>query len=301
MGDAAAVRELLRAAFAADGAAGLRRLRRLSALLCAGRAGAVALHDARRLAHTLKGAGSLLGAAALERAAHAAEDALLPVVPGRPLAAGPTQVLGAALVRLQRAVQAQLLPGPVVVAPRVELGTLAPGLGHALQRWCRARGCRAQLVLRGARTPVEPALLGPLGDALSQLLRNAVEHGIEPPAQRIAAGKAAEGRILLSGRRVGAGLVLRVSDDGRGLDLERIARAARARGLLPAGRAIGARAAARLVLQPGFSTRRRAGLRAGRGEGLHLVQHLAQAAGGSLRLHSRGGRGLTAELHLTAG
>lgn len=299
MGDASAVRDLLRTAFAVDGPAALRRLRRLVALLAAGRVDAAALTHACRLAHTLKGAGSLLGAHALERAAHGAEDALAAIVPGRVPSGPAARALDRALTRLSRAVQAQVRPARAVSARQVELRSLRASLDDALRRWCRARGRVARLVLEGACTPVEVDLLGPVADALAQLLRNAVEHGLEAPAQRRRVGKPEAGRIVLQGRRDAGQLVLRVRDDGRGLDLARIARVARARGLLTAAADPGPRQAAQLVLQPGFSTRRRATAGAGRGMGLDLVRSLAGAAGGTLRLHPRGGRGLTVELRLT--
>jgi len=139
-----------------------------------------------------------------------------------------------------------------------------------------------------------------LVDPLMHLLRNAVDHGIEDAESRAERGKAAVGRIELVFAREGASVVVRVIDDGGGLDVARIRATAESGGHLAAGLPASDDEVARLILLPGFSTREDATQISGRGIGMDAVYSRVQALKGTLRLHTEPGRGLTVELRLPA-
>ncbi|MCM2252772.1 MAG: response regulator [Ramlibacter sp.] len=165
---------------------------------------------------------------------------------------------------------------------------------------CQATGKQAVLVLTGGDTRIDSDVLGRLAEPLLHLLRNAVDHGVEPPQERMAAGKDATGRIELAFSRQGQQVVLRCSDDGRGLDLPAIRRRAAERGLAEADLALADDEVSRLVLLPGFSTRNAVSEVSGRGIGLDVVRDWAATAGGSVRIQSGVGQGCVVELRFAA-
>ncbi len=153
----------------------------------------------------------------------------------------------------------------------------------------QARGREARLELRGGTLELDRAIVEALADPLVHLARNAVDHGIEPPGERVAAGKDPEGRILVEAYREKDVAVIHVEDDGRGLDPPRIREAAVARGILRRGDAAalddeGVRA---LLFLPGMSTAAEVSEVSGRGVGLDAVKSSIQALGGSVTVSSR--------------
>ncbi|MGB8508323.1 MAG: ATP-binding protein, partial [Pyrinomonadaceae bacterium] len=128
--------------------------------------------------------------------------------------------------------------------------------------------------------------------------RNAVDHGIETADERRGAGKDERGRVRVESIVEGASVVLRVSDDGRGVDTERVARVAAGRGLLATGETLTEAQALRLIFQPGFSTADEASTVSGRGVGLDVVASAIEELGGELRISSVRGAGTTFELRL---
>jgi chemotaxis protein histidine kinase CheA len=178
--------------------------------------------------------------------------------------------------------------------------------------WLFARACRGlveqalaenkslEIVTEGDELPVDRPLADRALGALSQLLRNAVAHGIEPEAARLEQGKPREGRITLKATRTAALLRIEVQDDGRGVDLEELRRTAAALGMDPR-RAVHAspdHELLTLLVLPGLTTRGEPDLLAGRGMGLHLAQQTALALGGSLTLQSQPQQGFSATLDL---
>lgn len=176
--------------------------------------------------------------------------------------------------------------------------TLEPRLQRALRATVQATGKPARLQLLGGGTRLDPGLLSRLAEPLLHLLRNAVDHGLETAAQRSAAGKPPQGRVDVELGRVGGHIVLRVADDGRGLDALAIHRRAIERGLVARDQALGETEAARLILLPGFSTRDEVSDTSGRGLGLDVVNTWVQAAQGTLHVDSRPGWGCSFELRL---
>lgn len=179
-------------------------------------------------------------------------------------------------------------------------GVLESRLQRNVRSTCQATGKQAVLVLEGGDTGIDSDVLNRLAEPLLHLLRNAVDHGLEPPAERRVAGKDEVGRIELALSRQGQQVVLRCRDDGRGLDLPAIRRRAAERGLVAADLPLAEDEVARLVLLPGFSTRDEVSEVSGRGIGLDVVRGWAAAIGGSVRIESRTGLGCTVELRFAA-
>ncbi len=165
----------------------------------------------------------------------------------------------------------------------------------------RETGREIDLFLTGEQTEVDKFVVERLADPILHLIRNAVSHGLEPPAERIAAGKPPRGRIDLRAAAAGGAVVIEVEDDGRGIDTELVYAQARAGGLVPADAPADPAGVLDLICSPGFSTRDGADRASGRGVGMDVVARAVEELGGSLALETHKGRGsrFTARLPLT--
>jgi two-component system chemotaxis sensor kinase CheA len=159
-------------------------------------------------------------------------------------------------------------------------------------------GKLARVVVQGEDVEVDTSVVDHLRDPLTHMVRNAVDHGIETPARRIAAGKDPCGTVTLSARHEGGSLVVRMADDGAGLDRERIAARARERGLAADPERMADAELYRLILEPGFSTAREVTDLSGRGVGLDVVRRSIEALRGSVGIASEPGRGTTITLRM---
>jgi two-component system chemotaxis sensor kinase CheA len=159
-------------------------------------------------------------------------------------------------------------------------------------------GKPVRLVLSGEETELDKTLIERLVDPLVHLIRNSLDHGIELPAQREAAGKPLAGTVSLAARHLGHEVLITVADDGAGLDKGRIRSRAEAAGLLAAGAGIDDAELFRFVLQPGFSTAREVTNLSGRGVGLDVVRRAIEGLRGSIDLASRAGEGCEMTLRL---
>jgi chemosensory pili system protein ChpA (sensor histidine kinase/response regulator) len=180
----------------------------------------------------------------------------------------------------------------------VPIQTVAPRLQRSVRQTCRLVDKKAELVVRGAGTLMDSNVLNDMIDPLMHLLRNAVDHGIEPPGQRQHLGKPPVGQIELNFGREGNNIVIRCQDDGAGLDLAAIRRTATERGLIAADQSLTDEELARLILLPGFSTRGEATQTSGRGIGMDMVHSRLLDMKGSLRIHTQAGQGCLIELRL---
>jgi two-component system chemotaxis sensor kinase CheA len=162
----------------------------------------------------------------------------------------------------------------------------------------RAAGRRVEFEVAGGEARLDRSLAETVADPLLHLVRNAVDHGVEPEAERLAAGKPAAGLVRIEADAEGGLVLLRVSDDGRGVDSDAVARSAAAAGLVAPGAQLTQAQALRLIFRPGFSTAARASLVSGRGVGLDVVERAVEEAGGEVRVRSERGRGTTFELRL---
>lgn len=170
-------------------------------------------------------------------------------------------------------------------------GAIEARLRHVIRQAARESGREVECAIAGAAVEVERSLLDRLAGPLEHVLRNAVVHGIESPAERAAAGKPVAGRIVVSVASSAAELRLELADDGRGLDFDRIRDRASAVGLLAEQADPGPQALSDLIFQPGFSTASEVTALAGRGIGLDAVRSELQALGGRITVDSRAGEG----------
>jgi len=161
-------------------------------------------------------------------------------------------------------------------------------------------GKQVELRLEGADTELDRTVVDALADPLVHLVRNALDHGLERPDERVAAGKPPIGVLELAARHAGGHVVVSVRDDGRGIDPAAIGRVARERGLLDAdaAAALDAAGAAELLFAPGFSTAPATTDVSGRGVGMDAVRDSVRALGGEVSLSSVPGAGTCAQLRL---
>ena len=210
------------------------------------------------------------------------------------------EIAAVATVQLRQRRLSKDLQHLVIGTRMSEVGTLEPRLHRNVRSTAQATGKQAELVLSGADTQIDTDVLSRLAEPLMHLLRNAVDHGLEDPDERVARGKPPVGRIQLAFSRRGQQVVLRCNDDGRGLDLHAIRSRAIERGLIEGGHAASDDEIARLILHPGFSTRDTVSTISGRGVGLDVVHEWATQMSGSVRITSRPGEGCSMELHFAA-
>jgi two-component system chemotaxis sensor kinase CheA len=162
------------------------------------------------------------------------------------------------------------------------------------------RGKRVRLEVSGAEVEMDRAVVEALDSPLVHLTRNAVDHGIESPDERVMAGKAADGRLWVSARRERDEVVVEVADDGRGIDPARLRAEAVARGLVAAKRveAMEDREVLQLVFLPGLSTATEVSDVSGRGVGMDAVKAAVEALGGRLEVSSAVGVGTRVVMRL---
>ena len=152
---------------------------------------------------------------------------------------------------------------------------------------------KVQLVMEGKETELDRSLLEAVKDPLTHLVRNAVDHGIEEPDRRIAAGKGPEGTLTLRAYHEGGHVAVEVADDGAGLDVDRIAQKAVEKGLLRADQIpnMDRRDIMAMVFQPGFSTAAKVTNVSGRGVGMDVVKTNIENIGGAVSVDSKAGEG----------
>lgn len=163
-----------------------------------------------------------------------------------------------------------------------------PRLVHDLERKLDKR---VTLQMHGEHTELDKTVLEKIGDPLVHLVRNAIDHGLEKPAQRVAAGKDETGTLSLDAWHEGGNIVVQVSDDGAGLNHAAIAAKAVQRGLIEADHDLSDEEIAELIFQPGFSTSDTATDLSGRGVGMDVVRRNVRDLGGSVGVRSVSGKG----------
>ncbi len=161
-------------------------------------------------------------------------------------------------------------------------------------------GRRVHLEMEGQETELDKSLLEAIKDPLTHALRNALDHGIEPPEDRKAAGKNPEGLLKLRAVQEGSHVVIEVSDDGAGIAVEKVRDKAIERGLITPDRAalLGERELLQLIFLPGFSTAARVTNVSGRGVGMDVVRTNVEKIGGKVELDSRAGKGTTVRMRI---
>lgn len=164
----------------------------------------------------------------------------------------------------------------------------------------RALGKRVTLLIEGEETRLDKGVIEGLNDPLVHLVRNALDHGLEPEAERLRLGKRPEGVLVLRAASQGDRVVIEVGDDGRGIDPDLIRATAVRRGLLSEteAAALSDEAALQLIFKPGFSTADEVTELSGRGVGMDVVATSVQRLKGRVYIHSRVGEGTTVQLEL---
>ena len=158
-------------------------------------------------------------------------------------------------------------------------------------------GKQVRLDTYGKETELDKGLIERIVDPLTHLVRNSLDHGIETPDVRLAKGKDATGQLLLSAQHHGGNIVIEVSDDGGGLNRERILAKAMQQGL-PVSETMPDDEVWQLIFAPGFSTAEQVTDISGRGVGMDVVKRNIQEMGGHVEIHSRGGQGTTTRIVL---
>src|SRR3989441_11444346 len=163
----------------------------------------------------------------------------------------------------------------------------------------RQLGKQVAFRVEGKEIELDRAILDELGDPLVHLLRNAVDHGIEPPAERRRRDKSPEGEIVLTALRERSSVAISVTDDGRGIDRASILERARRDGLVdPHAEALTDDQLLRVLARPGFSTADAVTNVSGRGVGIDVAVTRLRALGGSIDIRSEPGKGTTFVLRL---
>ncbi|HEV2538866.1 MAG TPA: chemotaxis protein CheA [Frateuria sp.] len=152
-------------------------------------------------------------------------------------------------------------------------------------------GKQVKLELHGEQTELDKTVLEKIGDPMVHLVRNAIDHGLESPQKRRAAGKNETGTLKLDAFHRGGTIVVEVSDDGAGLNRDAIVRKAIERGLVKSGEGMSDEAVAELIFQPGFSTAAVTTDVSGRGVGMDVVRRNVANLGGTVTIRSKAGQG----------
>ena len=159
-------------------------------------------------------------------------------------------------------------------------------------------GKDAELATEGAETELDKTVIEKLGDPLVHIIRNSLDHGIERPADRLAAGKPRSGTIRLSAMHSGAYVLIQVADDGAGLDRAAIKAKALERGIISLGADLPDQEIDQLIFAPGFSTAKTVTKVSGRGVGMDVVKREIDSLGGTVLLKSERGHGTTMTLKI---
>lgn len=154
------------------------------------------------------------------------------------------------------------------------------------------------LIIEGAECELDKTMIERIGDPLMHLIRNSIDHGIESPEVRAAAGKPVKGNVRLNAYHESGSIVIEVCDDGAGLDVERIRQKAIERGLVSEAHALSDKDIYQLILEPGFSTAQALTNISGRGVGMDVVKSNIEQLRGSLSIDSEAGKGSVFRIYL---
>jgi two-component system, chemotaxis family, sensor kinase CheA len=180
----------------------------------------------------------------------------------------------------------------------VPVGTLFNKFRRLVRDLAQREGKEIMLTMEGAETELDKTLIEELDEPFVHMIRNAVDHGIEPPAERTARGKPACGTVHLSARPSGSEVLFEIRDDGRGIRLEAVSRRAVEKGLLRSGAEAAPKQLLQLLFLPGFSTSDHVTQISGRGVGMDAAKQGIEKLRGSLELESDEGAGTRIRIRL---
>lgn len=178
------------------------------------------------------------------------------------------------------------------------VGTIFSRFPRLVHDTGQALGKQVSLEISGEETELDKGVVEGIADPLTHLVRNAVDHGIETPAERLQAGKPAEGSLRLSAYHQGGNVIVEVQDDGRGLNTERIRAKGIERGLITAEEELSEEQVHALIFRPGFSTSDTVSDLSGRGVGMDVVKKSVEALKGAVTVNTGLGRGCTVRIKL---
>ncbi len=190
------------------------------------------------------------------------------------------------------------MQGHVIASRMVPVWQVFDRFPRVVRDVARLLGKEVEIEVSGKELELDRSMLDAISDPLVHLLRNAVDHGIETPEEREKAGKPRKGTIRLSARRERSHVIIRIADDGRGVDRARVLSRARQLGMISDDVEPDANELFRLMAHPGFSTKETVSQVSGRGVGLDVVEEFVKSFGGSIRFKTESGVGSTLELEL---
>ena len=173
----------------------------------------------------------------------------------------------------------------------VPVGQLFEKMTRIIRRVSNEQGKKVDLDIRGADTELDKLIIEDVSDPLMHIVRNAIDHGLETPEERVANGKAEKGRIQLWASQKGNHVVIEVHDDGRGIDPEKVRRKALSVGLIDENHVLSDEEIYDLLFLPGFSTRDEVSDMSGRGVGMDVVKNNISALSGMIEVKSALGQG----------
>jgi two-component system, chemotaxis family, sensor kinase CheA len=207
------------------------------------------------------------------------------------------------LARLQEAVgqmerNTRELQERVMAVRMVPVSSVFSRLPRLARDLSGALGKQVRVEIAGGETELDKGMVERIGDPLTHLVRNAIDHGIESPADRLRTGKPEHGTLQVRAFHQGGNVVIEIEDDGRGLDAEKIRSKAAAVGLIKADDQLSPEAIQELIFRPGFSTAEQVTDVSGRGVGMDVVRTNIESLNGSISLDSQAGRGTRLRISL---
>jgi two-component system chemotaxis sensor kinase CheA len=173
----------------------------------------------------------------------------------------------------------------------IPVGQLYEKMSRIARKISREQGKTVELKLFGADTELDKLIIEDISDPMMHIIRNAIDHGIETPQERLLAGKDERGTIRLSSYQKGNHVVIEVEDDGRGINLEKVKNKALEKGLIQHAAALSDREALELIFLPGFSTSEKVSEISGRGVGMDVVKNNIAAVSGMVDIETATGLG----------
>jgi two-component system chemotaxis sensor kinase CheA len=186
----------------------------------------------------------------------------------------------------------------MMVLRMVPVASLFSRFRRLVHDLARETGKVIELVTEGETTEVDKTVIERLADPLVHLVRNSIDHGLEPPEERLAAGKAEAGTITLSARQSGGEVIISIKDDGRGINRERVRAKAESSGLIQPGQQLSDAELLQLIFAPGFSTAAQITNLSGRGVGMDVVKKTVEALRGAIDIVSLSGQGSDVSLRI---
>lgn len=186
----------------------------------------------------------------------------------------------------------------MMVLRMVPVATLFSRFRRLVHDLARETGKVIELVTEGESTEVDKTVIERLADPLVHLVRNSIDHGLETPAERLAAGKSEAGTVTLSARQAGGEVIISIKDDGRGINRDRVRAKAESSGLIAPGQPLTDSELLQLIFAPGFSTAAAITNLSGRGVGMDVVKKTVEALRGAIDITSLSGQGSEVSLRI---